>query len=303
MPESRSRLPTLENETMSVSIDYGFGARVTSLHDKRSRREWLIQGGQSRSTGEDAVYGADEAVGWDECFPTVSRCDASDTPWRRRLRDHGDLWGRPWEPDISDGAVTTSFADRNFSFSRRLSLSGDTLTADYSVTNKGSEALPYLWCQHCLLATGPGDSISLPGIDRVAAAYVTSIGAVHRIDSLAWPDHGLDLSVPRLDRVSGPEARFAGKFYAPVAGDFRALIGNADGRLEIGWAASELAHVGIWLDYGAWPGNGVFAHQIAIEPTTAAADHLAGAIAGGQAIELAPGECRQWRVTFRVTGS
>ncbi len=66
--------------------------RVTSLLDRASGREWMTAGGQSPQTGDDAVYLGDEAVAWDECFPTVGRCNVSATPWRRTLRDHGELW-------------------------------------------------------------------------------------------------------------------------------------------------------------------------------------------------------------------
>ena len=90
---------TIESEAMRVAVLPAFGARVVSLLDKCSAREWMFEGGQTSDTGEDAVYGADAAVGWDECFPTVSPWDASQTAWQRRLRDHGDIWGRPWTVD------------------------------------------------------------------------------------------------------------------------------------------------------------------------------------------------------------
>src|SRR5664279_4148592 len=86
----------IENDKLRVGIAPAYGARVVSLLDKTSGREWITQGVRSGNTGEDAVYLGAEAVGWDECFPTVGPWDASATPWRRRLRDHGDLWGRPW---------------------------------------------------------------------------------------------------------------------------------------------------------------------------------------------------------------
>eukprot|EP01035_Chromulina_nebulosa_P062854 gene62854-85963_t len=78
----------LENQHLRVGVTTQFGARVVSLFDKASGREWMTQGTESTNTGEAAVYGGPEAVGWDECFPTVGASDASSTGWQRRLRDH-----------------------------------------------------------------------------------------------------------------------------------------------------------------------------------------------------------------------
>ena len=74
----------IESDVLRVAVLPEFGARVVSFVDKRSGREWIFQGGETSDTGEDAIYGADAAVGWDECFPTVSPWDASQTPWKRR---------------------------------------------------------------------------------------------------------------------------------------------------------------------------------------------------------------------------
>ncbi len=101
------------------------------------------RGGQSASTGEDAKYMSEEAVGWDECFPTVGPWDASATAWRRRLRDHGDLWGRPWRVEMAGvDMLALSFASTQFHFARSLHLDGGTLIARYSVTNLDREPLP-----------------------------------------------------------------------------------------------------------------------------------------------------------------
>jgi hypothetical protein len=224
----------LENEAMSILVDAAYGARVTSLVDKRTGREWLYQGGRSEAIGEEAVYSGDESIGWDECFPTVSRCDAFDTPWKRRLRDHGNVWGRPWTAESGADFIATTFTDDLSRFSRRLTLVGDTLIQDYAATNLGAETLPFLWCQHSLLATGPGDEIELPGIEQVASAIVAVDGVAKKQGgTLPWPYHGLDIAVPRFDRIGGSETKFAAKLYSGVEGDFRASVGNAQGRWRL----------------------------------------------------------------------
>ena len=45
----------LESQTVRVEIDPDFGARVLSLIDRRSGRDWMAKGPRSNQAGEDAV--------------------------------------------------------------------------------------------------------------------------------------------------------------------------------------------------------------------------------------------------------
>lgn len=287
----------IENDALAVTVAPHYGARVTSLLDKAGGRDWIAPGGESPETGETAAYLADEAVGWDECFPTVSPWDGSETAWGRPLRDHGDLWGRPWAVDAqSRTGVTTSYATGEFRFIRSLELQDRTLVAGYSVSNEGTAALPYMWALHGLLAVAPGEHIALRGVSRLEATYLFHRGRTLAAPSLVWPgpDPALGLA---LDNVQPVSEHFAGKFYT---GDFAApvaSVGTADERLEIGWDASEVPYLGLWLNYGGWPTAGDV-HHIAFEPTTAPVDHLGEALARGLARTLEPGATHRWTVTL-----
>ena len=262
----------------------------------------MAPGESPASPGEDATYGADEAAGWDECCPTVSTCDARGTPWKRVLRDHGDVWGRPWEAEVSASTISARFEGPDFTLVRIIALENANLTVDYALTNTRNGLMPFMWSQHALLAVHPGDTIEMSGVKQLATTHLTAAGRRYTVDQVAWPEHGLGIAPPRLDRVSGPETRFAGKFYTRVEGAFRAKVGNDNASLEIGWSAAELPYVGLWLNYGGWPGQGAFSHHIAIEPATAPVDHLCDAIAGGYDVRLEHGEVCRWRVALRHAG-
>lgn len=287
----------LENDHLLVAVAPDYGARVTSLFDKAVGREWIAQGAESQNTGEDAVYLGDEAVGWDECLPTVSPFDASATSWGRKLRDHGDLWGRPWQVDAESAtALTLSYTDKQFRFTRELRLDGASLIARYRAENLSAEPLPYLWALHGLLAVTERDSIELPGVETVSATYLSLDGKPLAVPSIAWskPNGVLPFT---LDRVQPASSSFAGKFYASGIAGRAARVGHAGQWLEIAWDGS-IDHLGIWLTYGGWPGPGGH-HEIALEPTNAAGDHVGHAIEAGAA-PLAPGERRDWRVTLTL---
>jgi len=287
----------LENDRLRVAVTPDYGARVTSLVDKRTGREWIAQGPQSRNTGEDAEYAGNEAVGWDECFPTVTPWDASHTPWARKLRDHGDLWGRPFTIDTQTPmALRLSYSDPQFLFTRELQLDGAALIARYEVENRTDASLPYLWALHGLLAVTAADSIELPEVETVAATYLSLGDKFLSVPELQW-SKPTDVLPFTLDRVQPAASAFAGKFYAAVPGR-TARVGRPGQWLTLAWDAP-IDQLGIWLTYGGWPGPGGH-HEIALEPTNAAADTLGEAIDAGVP-PLAPGERRDWRVTLTLT--
>jgi galactose mutarotase-like enzyme len=287
---------TIENDELRVAVAPHYGARVTSLFDKRAGREWLTQGAESRNVGEDARYGSPEAVGWDECFPTVSPYEAEGTPWRRRLRDHGDLWGRAFDVEArTPTSATLGFAAREFRFVRSLTVDGPVLRADYRVDNLGAEPLPYLWALHALLAVDSGDRLELPGVASVRATYLSLNGATIPGGELPWP--GLDGRLPfSLDAVQPRSTAFAAKL---LLGDTQgsARIGRPGQWLEMAWS-TPIRAAGVWITYGGWPQPG--GHQeVAIEPTSSAADHLGQAIDAG-ATPIPAGGRHEWTVTLSV---
>lgn len=285
----------IENDDLAVTVDAAYGARVTSIVDKRTGREWMARGANSANTGENAVYAADEAVGWDECFPTVAPWDASATPWGRVLRDHGDLWGRPAAVvAVTPTRLTTRQADPLYSFERTLDLDGATLAARYRVENLSGQPLPYLWALHGLLNVGPDDRILLPGVATVLATYLGRSGKTVSAPSLAWPGPNAVWPEP-LDAVLPASSQVAAKLYAVDIAGGSAWVGHGREWLRIGWDGA-IDSLGIWLNYGGWPAPGRV-HHIALEPTNAPVDHLGQAMERGTPM-LAPRAVREWTVTF-----
>ncbi len=274
---------SIGNDRLSLSISPDYGARVLSLTDRNSGRQWLVTGPQSSYPGEGTAYGADEAVGWDECFPTVLSCDHP--AWGGRLRDHGVLWGRHWSVDlIAPECVETRFETSLFRFTRRLTVAGAAAVANYRVSNLGPRQLPYLWSQHCLLATSRGDRIFLAGHERLR------IGE----DPFVWPTYqGRDLSI-----VGPPDEGVALKAYSETPRRASATIVGPNGGITLDW--DDVPAFGLWLCYGGWPkGNPV--NQVALEPTTAAVDNLADADTLGQARMLGLNEMHSWSVRMTLT--
>jgi galactose mutarotase-like enzyme len=274
---------TLDNGRIALTLEPDFGARLTSLTDLASGRQWLVPG--DCIDGGEAYLG-EQARGWDECFPTVGICHHP--AWDGHMRDHGLLWGRRWRATTDRDSCTATLDDPRFSFSRHLRLQGVGLTTDYHVTNRSQTTLPYLWSQHALLATTPADRIRLTGMVAM------------RADGLPfdWPHHpARDLTI-----IGAANEGFAMKSYGQTPAQASAAIIGPDSGITFDWTGPDVPAFGLWVDYGGWPpGNPV--HQVALEPTTAPADDLAEAERIGAARYLAPGETHAWSVHVRMTGS
>jgi hypothetical protein len=290
-------ITTLANSEMSVAVDVAYGARITSLCDRVTGREWMLQGGRVGEVSDIAVYGDGDAIGWDECFPTVLPWDASSTVWGTMLRDHGVLWGRPAElVEVSDRRVVTAQAGETFSFRRTLELDGPMLRATYRLQNSTAEPLPYLWAAHCMLRVTPEDRIVLPGVQRVIANHLARDGNTLVAPMLSWPGPNLTWPEP-LDRVRPVSAHLAAKLYLADVPGTHAYVGNESGWLRIGWS-EEIDSLGIWLNYGGWPSVGEV-HHIGLEPTNAPVDDLGAAIARGTPAVPPHGQ-REWSVGYTL---
>ncbi len=298
----------LQGDRLRVVVCPAFGGRVTSFVDRTAGRDWLLPGipPDMPSAGHGATFGPDEATGWDECLPTVSPA-ADPLAAGRALRDHGDVWGRHLASELTGGRVSVALehawaddGDRRYVFRRTFAVDGPTLRVEYTLESRAAESLPFLWSMHPLLALEPGARLLLP---RVTDALATSAvgpalegllqpGEASRV---SWPDVTSARGAYRLDTIPGLDAREAVKLYAgPVADGRAAVVGIDASWLGFEWDSSFAPYVGVWLSHGAWPDPASGVRQAALEPTTAPADDLGGAIAAGRAVTLPPGGRLGW---------
>ncbi len=277
-------IQTLSSDRMTLSVDLDLGARVTELIDHATGRQWLLTGPRPGDTSETVVYRGAASRGWDECFPTVLPCSAPE--WGGRLRDHGMLWGRPWRM-VAAGPqfLQACYTGEGIRFDRRLELSGDALTASYAVASTRAAPVPYMWSQHCVLRVAVTDRITLSGQGRM-------VGDGKGFD---WPDY----PARDLSRVGPEDEGFVLKSYALTRSSAFAQVSGPKGGLRFDWDGAKVPALGLWLDYGGWPEEAPL-HQLAIEPTTAAADDLSDAMTLGQERWLAPGDTHAWSVRLTL---
>lgn len=269
----------LGNQEVELTVVPELGARIISLQDLRTGRDWLWHpaGGLKlfRNQPSDR-FETGPLVGVDECFPTIAPCRHQG----RDLPDHGELWAAAWTVDhdaweagLLRTGVSTEISP--FDFSRTIELVGNEVRLQYQLTNRGTTKENFLWALHPLLRLQAGDCLELPASTRAL------------LNGEPW-----------LDNIGlGGGGECAKIFAAPVAEGFAAISNRATGdRLEFEWPPAENNVLGMWLTSGGWHGH----EHFALEPTNSDADTLSAATARGRCGTLPAGQAIHWRVCLRV---
>jgi galactose mutarotase-like enzyme len=271
---------TLANETVEVAIVPELGAKIISLRNLKTGREWLWHppGGLRlfrNRLGDD--FSQSPLVGVDECLPTIAPC-----LWQgRKLPDHGELWRASWRVDDGawrKGALNTSIslAVSPFDFERTIELPDNEVCLSYRLRNRSAVEERFLWALHPLLALRPGDRLILPASTHAL------------LDPDAWGEE-LDSAIPAGDCTK--------LFAYPLSEGFCAIHNRHTGeQLDLQWSPSENNALGLWLTRGGWHGY----HHFAMEPSNADGDALTAAAARNHCGVVAPGGSAAWQVRFRL---
>ncbi|MFO1499645.1 MAG: hypothetical protein U1G07_14840 [Verrucomicrobiota bacterium] len=270
----------LHNERVSLGLVPELGAKVISLRNLRTGREWMWHPAGARRLFSNAVgddFALSPLLGMDECLPTIAPCSFRG----RNLPDHGEVWSVPWELDEADwthGCLTTRVClpVSPFAFERRIRLRNNEVQFDYRLSNTGKRAEPFLWAMHPLLRLEASDHLILPADIRKGLP-------------------GPEWAGPILAAVSPGSC--AKLFLAASCLGTAAVRNPATGdSLQFAWAPSQNGSLGIWLTRGGWHGH----EHFAIEPTNGQPDALAEAIVRKQCGLVEPGSPVSWHVTLTV---
>jgi hypothetical protein len=270
----------LRSQAMEIEVVPELGAKIISLKNLRTQRQWLWHPRQKLELFKNSArdeFSASPLAGIDECLPTIKSCS-----WRgRKLPDHGEVWNRPWTVDApawQEGVLKTSIKLEYspFEFERALQLREDHLQFDYKLSNSAAEEEYFIWSLHPLLRLMDGDELELPKSTRTL------------FNGEAW-----------IEAVASaiPQEKCRKIFARPVR-EGRAAIKNSsqgDG-LQFTWDPAANNTLGLWLTRGGWHGH----HHFAIEPTNADHDSLAIAAIGQRCGVVAGRSSTHWRLSLRA---
>jgi galactose mutarotase-like enzyme len=296
--------PALALETASLRLVTvpGMGAKIVSLFDKRTRREWLLPPIQRGF--KPAAYGApfveQDMSGWDEMFPTIDACRYPvDGSYKdNALPDHGEVWALPWQIESrTNESITLSTSGRALPYrlTRTSQVLGDRwVRLAFEVINTGQEPLVALWAAHPQFAVDAETRIKLPeSAERVVNVYTPPEWAIVG-STCPWPEAQTHNRQPlRLDRIGAADLHHCRKFYLlpdePIS--WAALQqGETGDWIRLSWDLVQIPYLGVWVDEGTYNA----ASTAALEPATGYYDSLTLAWQNNRVMHLPPGEPVRW---------
>ncbi len=270
----------LESERLRAEF-VAQGARMVSLVDKRLDHEFLVE-----QTGEAYLRSSfghpmtpDQAVGYDDMFPTIDVCHYEEFPWEGiQLPDHGEVWALDWDVVVEDSALAASVHGVRLPYRlrRRMSCPDEGhLRMDYLLENLSPMDLSYLWSAHPMLLVEEGSRIEVPeGCERARPILSLSGRLGGYGAEFTWPrwtdrqGNNHDLSVIRSPRTGDVEKYF---FTNRLKEGWCRLRHPSNGAtLNFEWPAEQLPYFAVVIDEA---GSGPRFYCL-LEPCSAPFDRL-----------------------------
>jgi Aldose 1-epimerase len=271
----------LNNDETELAVVPELGAKIISLKNLRTEREWLWHppgGVELFHNHANDDFSRSPLVGADECLPTIAPCC-----WQgRALPDHGEVWSAQWKVDhsaLEHGILTTRIRLKisPFELERTIELDGNEICLAYHLTNLSAQEESFLWAIHPLLKIQSGDQLELPATTRSL------------LNGAAWVD-AIDSDIP--------EGNCAKVFARPLTEGLVGIRNRATGDLlEFIWDIAENDTLGLWLNRGGWHGHDHFA----IEPTNASSDLLTIAAEQGCCGKVPASNSVNWQLRLRIS--
>jgi hypothetical protein len=157
----------LENDVLKVVVLPQSGSKVASIRYKPRNHELLWQNPNPtylKSQYGDS-YGSGEFSGFDEMFPTISRCFYESFPWAgTEMPDHGEVWSLPWNYEIQGNRVRMWFNGVRFPYrlEKVVWLEEAVIKTEYAATNESNYDFEYIWAAHPLFNASPGMEFIVP---------------------------------------------------------------------------------------------------------------------------------------------
>jgi galactose mutarotase-like enzyme len=304
------RALALENDLLRVVLLPDKGADLYHLIHKPSgidvlcQADWGLQppGALPREGSGDREYMWNYEGGWQELFPSANyACTYRGRP----IPFHGEVATMGWEQAVvqetaEEVAVAFSARCRQTPFrlerQMRLERGHAALHFDETIHNESDSPAHFVWGHHCVvgapfleagcrLDTSARSLFTAPQVNEHTARLAPS-------QHETWPMARLrDGGTVDLRHVPGPEAHTHDvAFLTDLTGGWVAVSNpRLDLTFRIQWDAEVFKWLIVWQPYGgceAMPLTGFYG--LGIEPWTAQ-HNLEGAIADGEAIELAAG--------------
>jgi hypothetical protein len=291
----------LRSESLEIIVLPEIGAKVYSLKNLRSGREWMWtppEGAFFQYVPLGAPFEESSLVGADECIPTIGESE-----WRgRSIPSHGEAWNAVWELDrlaLTQGRLVTrlQLPISPFWVERSIRLDRNKAIFDYALRNTDFTPQEFMWAFHPMMQIEDGDRLEVPGVNQMLTEASIGLPWQQRGDLIDWPYPVEGVSLDQLD-LGRPNAAI--KLFTEEKAASSATIRNerSGDALRFDFDPRRVDTLGIWLTRGGWNGY----HHLAVEPGIGAPDPLDVAVEGWKRFALVlPDQTYRWQFTITLS--
>lgn len=289
---------TIESDALKMEVWPTIGGKIASLIDKSDQFELMFTypAELPQAAQYDIPYANSWYQGWDECFPAIAPSKYTGHPYDGiAVPDHGELWGIPTTAVPTENGITTVWQGLRFGYrlTRKLTLSGPSLLAEYTLVNLAPFPFRFVWAAHALMNIAGGFELDL-GSDLAMLGRSESDLAPCR--AFRWPQWDPTLDLSRYGNM--PDQRGLKCFSVdPIAAPAIVRYAQRKRQVRIEYASDDVsAFWGIWINTGAWARQ----RHVAVEPTTGRSDLIDHAIEDKSAGIIPPSGKIAWQVRWTV---
>lgn len=289
----------LENADLRVTLLPQWGSKIVSIIYKPDAHDvlWQEPGEEICIPADDAPYGRTDSIGFDEMFPTISRCFYENAPWTGiEMQDHGEVRALPWTYEMNRDNVRLWVHGLRFPYrlEKTIRLNGTTISIDYTAANLSPADLEYIWAAHPLFNASPDMELTVPPgmnsiINAVPGATLSSYGKQYHFPQAAL-DNGAACDLAHMPaRGTGGYQKY---YFREKVTEGWCLLYDPAHRLNIGlvFPKETVPYLGMWVNAGGWGDQ----YVIAPEPASGAMDRVDAAKLWGMNSVLPAHGSRSW---------
>ncbi len=227
--------------------------------------------------------------GYDDCFPSVSKCSYPDSDWV--VPDHGEVCWLPWKVNEKADRLQFSVNSKTLPllFKRELIFSEDKLTWMFEVHNRGNETLPFQHVIHPLMPLNEVMGLQMPEFETVfddINQNKLNINTSNELEKYLLEQPKGTANMLFLQAVKEGQLRL--KFKAGLT-------------LEMQFPQELFPTIGIWWNnYGYPDEEGIRRIECAFEPISGSNSSLEDAHKEGSCLSVASGQQLKWKIEWRI---
>ncbi|RKF13152.1 DUF5107 domain-containing protein [Alginatibacterium sediminis] len=299
----------LENGLLRCEWLPEYGSKLCSLKrfDGENWRELLWQSGdeQFKIPNYADDFSQYDSSGFDECFPTINRCDNLVSPaLLQHIPDHGEVWALAWkliELSSSQLVFEVKSPKLGYTLSKSVRLEKDKLLSSYHVDLAASAPrLPFVWTPHALFQVFPRLQLEVPShMQSITNTFdgCPSLGIYESQHpypvATAVNGQSMDFSLLRSQSSNTCEKYY---FDSLLQADDSFGFSDEYHQVVMQVDAATVPYLGIWKNQGAYKGDLNFA----LEPCSGIYDAVDDAYTHQRCAIIEPGQSAQWYFNIQV---